>query len=118
MRGLYEISDAGGSRGENGFEGRFRVRLNADHAVFAGHFPGNPVLPGVCSLQIVRECASLLAGRPLRYVSIRESKFLSVITPDTLLEVDVRLADGNLTATISGGGATVLKLKATLESDE
>ena len=31
----------------------FRVRLDAAHPVYAGHFPGNPVLPGVCTLQIV-----------------------------------------------------------------
>ena len=29
----------------------FRVRLDAAHPVYAGHFPGNPVLPGVCTLQ-------------------------------------------------------------------
>lgn len=34
----------------------FRVRLDAAHPIYAGHFPGNPVLPGVCTLQIVREC--------------------------------------------------------------
>jgi 3-hydroxyacyl-[acyl-carrier-protein] dehydratase len=32
-----------------------KVRLNPNHEIFAGHFPNNPVLPGVCVLQIVKE---------------------------------------------------------------
>ena len=32
----------------------FRVRLDASHQVFRGHFPGHPMLPGVCTLQLVR----------------------------------------------------------------
>ena len=32
----------------------FRVRLDASHPVYRGHFPGHPVLPGVCTLQLVR----------------------------------------------------------------
>jgi len=96
----------------------FEVRLNPDHAVFKGHFPGNHVLPGVCSLMIVRECASRMAGRSLRYAEVRESKFLSVITPNMSLTVDVRLTDGNLSATIHDRETTMLKLKATLEPDE
>ncbi|MFQ7386709.1 MAG: hypothetical protein ACLRM8_02525 [Alistipes sp.] len=31
----------------------FRVRLDASHPVYRGHFPGHPVLPGVCTLQLV-----------------------------------------------------------------
>jgi 3-hydroxymyristoyl/3-hydroxydecanoyl-(acyl carrier protein) dehydratase len=31
------------------------IRLNPDHAIFAGHFPGQPVVPGVCMLQIIKE---------------------------------------------------------------
>ena len=105
-------------------EGTFEVRLNPHHAVFGGHFPGNPVLPGVCSMMIVRECASLLAARPLRYASVRESKFLAAITPDIRLEVRVKLSDPDaegdypLDAVIRHGETIMLKLKARLTPDE
>lgn len=47
----------------------FRVRLDAAHPVYAGHFPGNPVLPGVCTLQIVRECLERGTGRRHRFTA-------------------------------------------------
>ena len=31
------------------------VLINKDHAVFEGHFPGNPVVPGVFLIQMIRE---------------------------------------------------------------
>jgi 3-hydroxyacyl-[acyl-carrier-protein] dehydratase len=100
----------------------FRVMLNAEHAVFGGHFPDNPILPGVCSLMIVRECAWQTAGVRLRYVAVKESKFLSAITPDADLTVKLKLSEEentySLNATISSGETIMLKLKATLTSDE
>ncbi len=108
---LYEIT--------SGHEaGLFEVRLNPGHDIFRGHFPGNPVLPGVCSLMIVRECASRMAGVPLGYASVRESKFLAAITPEKRLDVKLNLSkegDGYpLAATINSGDTTMLKLKADL----
>jgi 3-hydroxyacyl-[acyl-carrier-protein] dehydratase len=115
MKELYEIT----SGRDNGL---FEVQLNPGHAIFEGHFPGNPVLPGVCSMMIVRECASLMAGRPLRYASIRESKFLAAITPDPILSVKLKLSaqdnDYSLDATICLGETTMLKLKAHLNPHE
>jgi len=29
-----------------------RIALNKDHPVFEGHFPGNPILPGVCTVKM------------------------------------------------------------------
>ena len=97
----------------------FRVRLDAAHPVYAGHFPGNPVLPGVCTLQIVRECLERGTGRRHRFTAIRECKFLGMIVPqaDTLLDIDIRLADDGaakkVTCVVTNNEKTVLKLKAT-----
>ena len=87
---------------------------------FVGHFPGNPVLPGVCTLQIVRECLERGTGRRHRFTAIRECKFLGMIVPqaDTLLDIDIRLADDGtaakkVTCLVTNNEKTVLKLKAT-----
>ena len=29
-----------------------QVELNSEHTVYQGHFPGHPVVPGVCLLQL------------------------------------------------------------------
>lgn len=73
----------------------FRVRLDASHPVYRGHFPGHPVLPGVCTLQLVRECLNRGTGRRFRYAAIRECKFLGMVVPqaDELLEIDIRVGD-------------------------
>ena len=92
----------------------FRVRLDAAHPIYAGHFPGNPVLPGVCT------CLERGTGRRHRFTAIRECKFLGMIVPqaDTLLDIDIRLADDGtaakkVTCVVTNNEKTVLKLKAT-----
>ena len=37
---------------------------DAGHAIYAAHFPGNPVTPGVCIIQTVKELAERSIGRP------------------------------------------------------
>ena len=33
----------------------FLIRLNPDHTIFKAHFPGSPILPGVCQVQILTD---------------------------------------------------------------
>ena len=91
----------------------FRVRLDASHPVYRGHFPGHPVLPGVCTLQLVRECLHRGTGRRFRMV---------VPQADELLEIDIRLADDGpaakkLVCTVANNGKTALKLKGTVSEE-
>ena len=32
-----------------------QLQLNPAHRVFEGHFPGQPVVPGVCMVQMIKE---------------------------------------------------------------
>lgn len=57
----------------------FEAVLNPEHAVYEGHFPGLPVTPGVCLLRVVKECASRLRNRRLRFERIISCKFLAVV---------------------------------------
>lgn len=38
------------------------VSVDAGHKIFEGHFPGQPVLPGVCQIQLIKE---LLEKKPV-----------------------------------------------------
>ena len=43
----------------------FNVILNPDHLIYKAHFPGQPVTPGVCILQMIRELLSVEMDIPL-----------------------------------------------------
>jgi 3-hydroxyacyl-[acyl-carrier-protein] dehydratase len=32
-----------------------KIKLNPEHEIFTGHFPDNPILPGVCVVQMIKE---------------------------------------------------------------
>jgi 3-hydroxyacyl-[acyl-carrier-protein] dehydratase len=42
-----------------------KIAINKRHRIFDGHFPGLPVVPGVCMLQIVREIMEVSSRRVL-----------------------------------------------------
>lgn len=60
---------------------RFAVRLNPRHPIFSVHFPGNPIVPGVCQLQLVGELLEIHLGRRLYLNQVKNVKYLSVLTP-------------------------------------
>lgn len=59
----------------------FLTVMNADHKIYNGHFPGDPICPGVCNVQTIRECAEQVVGKKLRIDSIAHCKFAALITP-------------------------------------
>ena len=61
----------------------FNVILNPDHLVYKAHFPGQPVTPGVCILQMIQELLSEQMGMPLFIKKIKNVKFTRMISPLT-----------------------------------
>ena len=57
------------------------LELNAAHAIFEGHFPGQPVVPGVCMMQMVKEVTERVLGRETRLVIADQLKFLALLVP-------------------------------------
>lgn len=101
-----------------GSEHKFGIALNRDHKIYGGHFPGNPVCPGVCSVQMIRECAERAAGCRLRIDSLQSCRFMAVLTPDNAsrLTIVVTLADVQddrvrLTAEIRNGADVCVAVK-------
>lgn len=58
------------------------LELNAAHPIFAGHFPGQPVVPGACLLQMVKEIMQVILDNTLQLVNAHQLKFLSPIDPN------------------------------------
>jgi len=57
------------------------VGLLAEHFIYSAHFPGNPITPGVCIIQIVKELSEELVKRSLFLKEVHNVKFLNVINP-------------------------------------
>ena len=68
-----------------------QVFLNASHEVFKGHFPGNPVTPGVCMMQIIKELTQEIVGVPLQMTASSNVKFMAIINPETNPELTLEL---------------------------
>lgn len=75
----------------DGDETVFDVTLLPDYGAYAGHFPGNPVSPGVCNIQMIKECAEQLAGTRLFLGYISQCKLSAVITPQTTPHLHIRV---------------------------
>ena len=57
------------------------LEINPAHAIFEGHFPGQPVVPGVCLMQMVKEIAEKVLGKETRLVKADQIKFLALLIP-------------------------------------
>ena len=69
----------------------FELELNPAHPVYAGHFPGNPVVPGVCQVQMITELLSGTLGSDLRLLSADNVKFMSLMVPGRTRVIDAEL---------------------------
>ena len=98
----------------------FLLSINPDHVIFKGHFPEQPVMPGVCQMQILTEMASEMVGRTLKLQEASGLKFLAMLDPrtcgDLLLNIELKSSTGEEAKVIGKlytEHATYLKFKGT-----
>ena len=70
-------------------DSRVFVDVPADHPAFAGHFPGQPVLPGVVLLDEVIAAAERHLGRPLEALQVKVAKFHAPVAPGARLRIEL-----------------------------
>lgn len=94
------------------------IRIHRDHNVFDGHFPGNPVLPGVCTLQIAGELLSKHLNQRCMLIKSDNIKFVSIVIPaeNTILNYEMSFSskDVNLLyvkCTVTSNEVEVFKMK-------
>jgi hypothetical protein len=72
---------------------RFLLHIRVDAPYFEGHFPGNPILPGIIQLhwavQLARHCLGIEAPPG----EFRRIKFQSILVPPRLVELRLRTED-------------------------
>jgi 3-hydroxymyristoyl/3-hydroxydecanoyl-(acyl carrier protein) dehydratase len=71
-------------------------RFPPNFAGFDGHFPGLPVLPGVCLLQAAVVTLEDWHGQAVRVLGLRRSRFQSPVQPGQRVDVEctARTGDG------------------------
>jgi 3-hydroxyacyl-[acyl-carrier-protein] dehydratase len=99
------------------------VSLIEGHPIYQGHFPGNPVVPGVCQVQMVKELVEKAVRVPVKLTESDNIKFLSMINPLVNPQLDFNIVvkpagvqQFSVTASIGSGELVFLKFKGKFES--
>lgn len=70
------------------------LMLPADAIWFDGHFPNDPVLPGVAQIQLVLETVNATLGSAGRLKSLKRIRFRTMIRPGDQFEIKTQAAAG------------------------
>lgn len=72
--------------------------VDSEREIFKGHFPGEPVLPGVYTVECMAQTADILLLSMQRYkgtiplfIGIDNVKFLRKIQPDDTIEINAKI---------------------------
>ena len=99
-----ELDEDGAARGS------YTVR--GDEWFLRGHFPGNPVVPGVVLCEIVAQASCVLIrdeiqGRTPYYAGIDKVRFRQMVRPGDTLAVSARLVRSKMNVYVVSGEAKV-----------
>lgn len=90
------------------------ITYNPEHRIFEGHFPGNPIVPGVCTMQMIGEMLHRALSIPVILKEASSIKYLQLITPDMqpLVSITWTLREEvyNVSATLKDGAQPLFKM--------
>ena len=74
-------------------EGRIIGKFRFDNrlSLFQGHFPGNPILPGIFQIEMVRYCLEKYLKTSFHLSMVRKTKFSSLIHPDVVVSIEITI---------------------------
>lgn len=109
---------------ETGLNNQYKVQvtLHSNHTIFRGHFPNNPVTPGVCMLQIIKELTENITQKELMLIKGNNIKFVAIINPftDPVLDLELTVLVEDHEVKIKNltyfGSTLALKLSATYQT--
>ena len=108
---------------EEGDTAKAVLELNITHPIFEGHFPGQPVVPGACLLQMVKEILQTIKGNNIQLIKAHQLKFISLINPleNSILQIDLKYSNAEngdiiTSATCSYGTITCFKFSGIFQT--
>lgn len=96
------------------------IVFNPEHEIYQGHFPGTPITPGACLIEITRKVFSDLKKTEMLLHTAKEIKFRRPIIPmehkAVNLHINFRSQDSlyHIQAIFSSGDTEFSKIKGTV----
>ncbi len=88
------------------------IHFSNDHPCVAGHFPGNPIIPGALIISEISKQSEKLIGRP--FASVKKVKFSNPLTPEQEALLELESNGDQLKFSVSVGSTLILGGKASL----
>lgn len=85
------------------------ISINPKHDVFKGHFPGNPIVPGVTMVQIVKELLGKKHDKALFLQKAVNIKFMNILNPETEPDVTVNITIKSIEDNVITAYSTITK---------
>jgi 3-hydroxyacyl-[acyl-carrier-protein] dehydratase len=100
---------------EPGVAGMARYRIQGDEGFLAGHFPGNPMMPGVLLIEAIAQLGGVIAQSDptrtplsdLRLTAVRAAKILGAARPGEALTIRANL-EGRLDNLVQVEGSVAI----------
>lgn len=97
-----------------------QIKLNQEHEIFKAHFPEQPIVPGVCQIQMVSEVLAAHIRCTVTLSDARNVKYLMPIDPNKTPEMNIqftKIADNEesckVTVVFVNGGQVYSKMTLT-----
>jgi len=71
--------------------GAGEFQFDAAEPFFAGHFPGQPILPGVFQLEMARQVAEETLQQPVSIRTVQKAKFQRPIRPGETVRLQLKI---------------------------
>lgn len=88
--------------------------VKPDEYYFKGHFPGNPVMPGVLMIEAIAQAGAVavlmlpqFSGKIVLFAGIDKARFKRIVRPEDTLKIEVDILDFRRNIGKAFGKATV-----------